>query len=115
MKPRIHAKNSVRKWGGQPEDYQDIHDFLDSSKEHVADMRHRAILHNSFGCYLAERVFGLYFYNSDGREVSVRDVAEQHILEDLGHIPPLSRSIQALPMLPWFGGRVKKTSIKLVD
>ena len=33
MKPWIHAKNSVRKHGGKPEDYQDIHDFIDSTKE----------------------------------------------------------------------------------
>jgi len=58
MKPFIHAKRSARKWGGIPPDYQAIHDFLDSPKSAFCDVRQRAILHNSFGIYLAEQVFG---------------------------------------------------------
>lgn len=46
MKPHKHAKNSAKKFGGVPEDYQAIHDFFDSSKSCMADMRHRAVLHS---------------------------------------------------------------------
>lgn len=49
MKPYLHAKNSVKSFGGKLEDYLPIHDFLDESKAHFPDMRHRAMLHNSFG------------------------------------------------------------------
>jgi hypothetical protein len=59
MKPYLHAKISAQKWGGKPEDYQPIHDFIDSSKEHHADVRHRALLHNSWGCFLVEKLFGV--------------------------------------------------------
>jgi hypothetical protein len=76
MKPYIHAQRSVKRWQGSESDYQEIHDFLDSSKAHFPDMRHRALLHNSFGIYLAERLFGTYITNSDGRKVQVRDIAE---------------------------------------
>jgi hypothetical protein len=31
MKPYMHAKNSAKKHGGKPEDYQEIHDFLKRS------------------------------------------------------------------------------------
>lgn len=107
MKPYLHAKVSVSKWGGKPEDYQAIHDFLDSSKSAHADMRHRAILHNTLGCYIAERVFGINITNSDGKLVSVRDVAEQHIIDDMGRIPSLSDYLNDMPFYDWLGGKKK--------
>jgi uncharacterized protein DUF6915 len=63
-------------------------------------------LHNSFGIYLAERVCGEivdnqrmpYITISDGRKVQVRDVAEQHVLDDLGYIPSLSDCVKDLPI-----------------
>jgi hypothetical protein len=139
MKPFRHARNSVKRWGGQPEDYLEIHNFMDLSKSAHADMRHRAIFHNSLGPYVVERVFGIPFskldelskrfgwgseereavldllreakseratsmLNSDGVRVQVRDVAEQHILEDLGRIPSLSHWLDNMQMQTWFGG-----------
>lgn len=105
MKPLNHAENSARKFGGKAEDYQEIHDFFDMTKAAHPDVRHRAILHHSMGPYIAERVFGTYIVNSDGKKVSVRDVAEQHIIEDMGRIPTVSEYLDHLPMLEWLGGR----------
>lgn len=82
--PIYHANTSVKSWGGKPEDYQAIHDWLDATKETFADFRHRALRHHSQGIYEAERVFGLFITNSDGRRVPVRYIAEQHIKEDCG-------------------------------
>ena len=48
MKPYIHAVSSAKKFGGVWNDYIEIHNFMDSSKGHIADNRHRALLHNSF-------------------------------------------------------------------
>lgn len=59
MKPFVHAKLSVRKYGGKVKDYIDIHNFLDISKMSHPDMRHRAILHNSLGPFIAEKIFGI--------------------------------------------------------
>lgn len=117
MKPWMHAKKSAEKFGGQPEDYLPIHNFLDESKAHFADMRHRALMHSSFGIYLAERVFGVNVKNSDGRFVSVRDVAEKHVIEDMGRIPSVQDYLQHLPMLPWLGGPKRKPQSRhdLVD
>lgn len=78
MKPHLHAKNSVKNHGGVIEDYLPIHDFIDSSKIAVPDMRHRSMLHSAWGVYLVERVFGTLITNSDGRRVSTRDIAEEH-------------------------------------
>ena len=85
MKPFLHGKVSVKKWGGKEEDYQKIHDWFDQTKAHFPDMRHRAILHSSFGIFLCEQMFGLNITNSDGKTVSVRDIAEQHVIDDMGH------------------------------
>ena len=106
MKPHLHAKTSVKKWGGEIADYLDIHEFMDSSKAHVADMRHRQILHSSFGIYIAQQVFGLTRTNSAGRLYAVRDIAEDHVLEDLGTIPSVERWLANVPIdsLPAFVG-----------
>jgi hypothetical protein len=70
----------------------------------MPDLRHRAALHHAFGCYLVERVFGHTIVNSDGREVSTRDIAEEHIQEDLGFLPSLEDWLDELPLSKWHGG-----------
>jgi hypothetical protein len=104
MKPLIHAKSSVRKYGGVVEDYLPIHDFMDSTKSVMADVRHRAILHSAFGIYLAEKVFGVYIKNTQGKDVSVRDVAEDHVIEDLGFIPSMENYLKNMQIQPWMSG-----------
>ena len=116
MKPFLHGKVSARKWGGRPEDYQEIHDFLDSTKAAFPDMRHRAILHNSFGIYICEKIFGINIENSEGKTVSVRDIAEQHVIDDMGRIPTLQDYLDGMPMYSWLGGRHKtKSKINILD
>jgi hypothetical protein len=84
-KPWIHAESSAKKFGGSPEDYIEIHNLLDSSKGTVADSRHRALTHTAwFLSEILERIFGVTITNSEGRKISVRDVGEQHVLEDFG-------------------------------
>ena len=115
MKPHIHAKNSAKKWGGAPEDYQSIHDTIDSSKSAHASVRHRLVLHSAFGIYLVERIHGVLLTNSDGAKVSVRDVAEDHVLEDLGTIPSLDDWLTELPIQQWMGGPVGKRRFVRID
>lgn len=94
-KPYIHAQSSAKKYGGVPEDYVEIHSFMDCSKGAMADNRHRALTHNSwFLSNILERIHfsnscpmlpnGTFptIKNSDGKVVSVRDIGEQHIIED---------------------------------
>lgn len=104
MKPWDHAKRSVHLFGGCLEDYLPIHDFFDLSKEHWADMRHRAILHNSFGIFLCEKVLGHTITNSDGKTVHVRSVAEQHVLDDLGFIPHIGKYLKHMALTDWMMG-----------
>jgi hypothetical protein len=104
MKPLIHAKSSAAKYGGQPEDYMAVHDFMDSSKAALPDIRHRAVLHSAFGIFLAERMFGSHIVNSAGRDVCVRSLAEDHVLEDLGFIPTLEKWLGGLEIQDWMMG-----------
>lgn len=85
-KPWIHALSSARRFGGLPEDYIEIHNLLDSSKGAIPDSRHRALTHTSWflSCIL-ERIFGLTIKNSNGKDISVRDIGEQHVLEDFSN------------------------------
>ena len=105
MKPLVHARNSVRRYGGCVEDYMPIHNWFDSTKAAYANFAHRAILHNSFGIFLAEQLFGAYITNSDGKNISVRDIAEDHVSEDCGgRIPSVQDWLQHLPPEPWMLG-----------
>mgnify|MGYP001569519157 CR=1 FL=1 len=117
MKPWIHAENSVKKFGGVPADYIKIHDWMDHSKAHFPDMRHRALLHSSFGIYLCEQVFGTFITReSDGKRVQVRDIAEHHVIEDMGFIPTVQDYLAELPFYSWLGGRPKKKqTLKLTE
>lgn len=120
MKPYIHAKNSVRRYGGNEGDYLPIHDFFDSTKSAWADVRHRAILHSSFGIFLVEKVFGTTLTNSDGKVISVRDVAEDHVVEDCGSIPTIEKWLANLPLEDWMTGKgqrefTRRTHIPLED
>ena len=106
MKPYIHAKSSVSKYGGIIEDYLPIHDFMDSSKSSLADVRHRAILLSSFGIFIVEKVFGTTIENSDGKNICVRDIAENHVIEDLGFIPTLDKWFKNMEIENWMAGPI---------
>jgi hypothetical protein len=108
MKPFIHAKSSAHKFGGIPDDYFDIHDFMDDTKKSIPDVRHRAILHSSYGCYIVEKVFGAVRKNSAGKDYSPRDIAEQHIIEDLGFIPTVEKYFKTMQIETWMGGPSRK-------
>jgi hypothetical protein len=98
-----HAISSAKKWGGVPEDYLKVHDFFDQSKQSVADFRHRFMLHHSHGIFLAQQFFGHTIQNSGGRFVPVRLIVEQHVREDLGHIPTLGNWVRCIIPEPWMG------------
>ena len=105
----FHSKSSATKFGGEASDYEEIHAFLDQSKLFIADWRHRALLHNTFGISLCEQVFGhLFTRKSDGEQVSTRTVATQHIVEDLGYVPTPETYLVEMPIRKWMGGQLSQ-------
>jgi hypothetical protein len=102
MHPNHHALTTVKKWGGKVEDYTAIHDWFDATKEVFADARHRALRHHSQGIFECERVFGHMIVNSDGREVPVRYIGEQHVKEDCGgYIPTVKDWFENITIKSW--------------
>jgi len=102
-----HAFSSVKTFGGSFKDYIDIHNFMDDSKSVFADNRHRALTHNSwFVNHVIEKVFGVFITNTDGKNVSTKAIAEQHILEDFGgkFIPTAQDYLQEIDYKPWMNG-----------
>lgn len=126
-KPVTHAASSARRYGGKWEDYFPLHDLIDSSKGAIADNRHRALTHNSwFISNVIEKVYmpekgwhGPVLINSQGRQVSTRQLAEDHILEDFGgrFIPAASDYLQEIEMKDWMnnglGGATPPTFAKI--
>jgi hypothetical protein len=74
--PLQHAKSSVKKWGGVPEDYIQIHEMF---------------RHHSEGIFECEEYFGKSFINSDGKTVYTRYVGEQHVKEDCNNYIPTAK------------------------
>ena len=95
--PSLHARWSVKRFGGTPNDYLPIHQFLESSRLHLPDARHRVLLHTTLGVQTVEEVFGLEL--SSG--VPTRLVTESHIHADLGFIPTVEEALDGLPLEPW--------------
>jgi hypothetical protein len=103
--PLQHAQSSARKFGGRAEDYIAIHNWFDASKAFLADFRHRALQHHAEGVFLCEQIFGITITNSDGKQVPVRYVGEQHVKEDLGRIPTAQDWLSQIQPQRWMHGQ----------
>lgn len=117
-KPIIHARSSAERFGGKPEDYLDIHEFLDSSRQAFSDLRHRALTHNSwFITTVLPKVFGTTRKNSVGKVYSVTEVGERHVHEDYRKkfIPTAQDFLQQIVWLDWMenGKRDRPTSAQV--
>jgi len=113
-KPLIHAESSRKRWGGDIEDYLPIHDRMDSSKSVMAEVTHRTVFHSAFGIFIIEDIFGHFIVNSDQKRISVRDIAEQHVMEDLGCIPSLYEWMKDVEIKTWMTG-TRKQGVKFAD
>jgi len=80
----------------------------------MVDVRHRALLHSAWGIFVVERVFGPVIINSKGKEVCVRDIAEKHIVEDMGFIPSAEHWLKNMKIQPWMDGR-KRVKSKFIS
>lgn len=103
--PFEHAESSTKRFGGRPEDYLAIHRWFDESKAFFPDFPHRALRHHTEGIFLAERIFGVTVRNSDGAEVAVRYLGEQHVREDLGRVPTVQDWLTRINPERWMYGQ----------
>jgi len=103
--PLKHAERSARKFGGKADDYLRIHNWFDESKSFFTDFRHRALRHHAEGIFLCERIFGAAITNSEGKQVPVRYIGEQHVREDLGRIPTAQDWLSQIKPARWMYGQ----------
>lgn len=118
MNSWYHAKSAAHKWGGQPEDYLPIEEFIDSSKQVIGDARHRSLYHHTLGVFLAQQIFGktlTVVKKNTAIQVPVREIAERHIIEDLGWLPSPKDYIDGMTAQPWMTGAKLKEVGNLND
>ena len=106
----FHALSSVKKWGGEVDDYIHIHTWFDESKAHMPTWQHRALRHHSEGIFLCERIFGPTLTLSTGRVIPTRWVGEQHVKEDLGKIPTVADWLRNIVAERWMHSYAEKLS-----
>lgn len=95
---KYHADSSARRFGGNPEDYYELHSWFDATKELFGDFRHRALRHHSHGIYEAERKFGIILPNG----APTRLVAEMHVRQDCNNrIPDVADWLRQIQPLSW--------------
>lgn len=100
MSPWFHAVSSAKKFGGEPEDYIELHNWFDETKSLTGDWTHRALRHHAAGVEEAIERFGHYIPLGDGRKVALKPVAEQHVIEDCGFIPTVAHWFKPLSNHP---------------
>jgi hypothetical protein len=108
--PEIHAKSSVKRWGGKVEDYLAIHELLDSPKETMNNNTSRMLTHNVWFCYkIIPKIFGYNITNSDGKSVDTIDIAMLHVAEDfrMKFVPTAQDYLKHMEVQPWMNNGVK--------
>ena len=113
MKAFNHCKSSVKYFGGIEMDYHQIHAWFDETKNNWADIRHRSLRHHCLGVKWCEDKFGITIKNSDGKEIPVRSIAEQHVREDLGFIPTVQDWLKEIKPKSWMASTRRNTLKKM--
>jgi hypothetical protein len=57
------------------------------------------------GIFLCEHIFGVAVTNSEGKQVPVRYIGEQHVREDLGRIPTAQDWLSQIKPVRWMYGQ----------
>lgn len=110
--PWIHAENSVKRYGGHANDYIAIHHWFDATKSWHPDWRHRCMRHHAEGIFECVSLFGDTIINTNGDRVSVYQIAQDHVIEDLGFIPSLSDWFEHFNDEGWQEFTEKKAEIR---
>lgn len=103
MTPWQHAVSSAKKFGGIPEQYIDIHQWFDETKQYTGNWTHRALRHHAAGIEWCIKHFGHTIEAGRGLDlgdIPVKLIAEQHVIEDCGYIPTVQDWLQVLANNP---------------
>ena len=107
--PYIHSVSSVKKFGGILEAYLPIHKKMDCSKAYLSSNIHRLLTHHPFWIHeVMIPIFGDVIDNGSGKMVSVKDICEQHLLEDFGNrfIPTVQDYFENIELKIWMNNGI---------
>lgn len=96
MKPLQHAQISRKTYGGDWQDYIEVHSFLDSSKAACAHFKHRFLLHHLEGIEWGVEIFGETVINGENQKISTRRILTDHLIEDVGRVVTVDDWARAL-------------------
>ena len=109
-----HSMSSAKKFGGTADLYRHVHEWFDEPKGWMPDFRSRAIRHHAEGIAQAVKLFDDIELPS-GTLVPVRFISEQHVIEDLGHIPTAADWLRQIEAEPWMWLRARRLSRELAE
>lgn len=106
------AQGLAARWGGMPNDYQQLIAFFDMPRAFAPEQARAAdlITHNSFGIFLAEELLGTTIKLSAGGEsllsscISTRSAAEDLVYARLGFIPAAGNLAARTRLKRWMCG-----------
>lgn len=95
------AQASVMRFGGKPFDFLPLHRWFLATADWIAGNEHLAFRHHAFGVFEAEQRFGPVIRFDNGSAVPTRVVAERHVQEVLGRIPPATEFLRRIRGERW--------------
>jgi hypothetical protein len=101
MKPLQHARITAHRYGGEWQDWIEIHNWIDRSKVIFPSMQHRMFIHSDFGEWLAVKIHGEAIGANDGTVISTRDLFRDHQVEDLGRVVTLAEWLHEIDADYW--------------
>lgn len=95
------ARASVMRFGGVPEDFTPLHQWFLATSDWTESPWHLVFRHHAFGAFEAESRFGPVIPLSGGALVPTRIVAERHVQEVLGRVPPATEFLRRIKGERW--------------
>ncbi len=95
------AGASVMRFGGETSDFLPLHRWFLATDGWTKGTEHLAFRHHAFGIFEAEARFGPVIETGYGEAVPTRVVAERHVAEVLGRIPPATEFLRRIKGERW--------------
>ncbi|MCG8273897.1 hypothetical protein MIC97_20645 [Aquamicrobium sp. NLF2-7] len=95
------AQASVMRFGGKVSDFLPLHRWFLATAGWADGNEHLAFRHHAFGVFEAEARFGPVILIDDRRAVPTRVVAERHVQEVLGRVPPATEFLRRIRGERW--------------
>lgn len=98
------AAGLAQRWLSPPGTFSALVAWFDQTERYSEDPRHRLLLHNSLGIFLAERALGPVLDPDGRRLIPTREAAELLVLARIGCIPSVHDVAARVRLEPWMAG-----------